>query len=121
MEYINENEGLLKYLTGERSLISATINRIDIHLEQEQLCIDVFIELLYSPEKKKIKLEFIDILEYSFLYNSTYSFYNIENYKFFSSENGFYICFDPFNENKEMSTSDQDYIQCKSVKGYLCE
>lgn len=119
MKYINDNKDLMKYLTGDHSLISSIINRIDIYMGKYQLNIDIYVDLLYSPQKERVKLRFIDIQEYSFLYNYEYSFYNIERYKLFSIKNGFYACFDPCNEENEISTNDQDYILCKKIEGYF--
>jgi hypothetical protein len=119
MKLIGKNVELIQFLEGDFSLISSKISRLDIYKENEDVSIEVEIELLYSKKEKKLKLKFIDIIEYSFYYNSQYIFYNIEDYKFFIENDIVYVSFDPFDQEVHISLEDQDFIKSKSVEGYI--
>jgi len=117
MKYISKNETLLNFLSGEKSIISATITRFDIFHSHHKLNIDVYITLLYSKDDKELKLQFQNVSKYCMFYTSDHYFYYIERYKFFKCDNGFYISFDPVNESSTIEPDDNDFILCSDVKG----
>jgi len=119
MKYIAENEGLISFLTGEKSILDGKISRFDIYYADFQLNIDVYICLLYSNDDKNLKLQFQNVTEYSMYHNSDHYFYYIERYKFFVCDRGFYISFDPEEEVSDIQANDNDFILSNGVAGYF--
>jgi hypothetical protein len=121
MKYIATNEELLNFLSGDKSLISATISRFDIFYADSKLNIDVYITLLFSKTEKELKLQFQNVQEYCLFHSADHHFYYIEHYKFFKCDKGFYISFDPVEENLEINPEDNDFILSSSIEGHFCD
>lgn len=120
MEIIETQDRLLNILSGNLSLVSSRLTKVCIYDEDNRLCIDVGLELMYNRKgNNKILLKFIGVEEYSFYYSSHRIFYNVEIYKFFKSGELFYVSFDPVDESEVVSDDDQDYIKAKSIEGYF--
>ncbi len=125
MKYIDKNEALLKFMTGEKiNILSAEINRFDIfykedQLNGDQLNIDVYITLMYFKSDKELKLQFKNVTEYCMYHNSTHHFYYIERYKFLKYDKGFYISFDPYEEISGIQPEDNDFIVSKEIEGHF--
>ncbi len=118
MTIIKDDE-LISILTGNNSLISATVEGFEIFKSDYDLNIDVHIKLLYSKTNPHLILKFKQVLEYSFFHSSDQDFYYIESYKLFKSDKGFYLSLDPFDETENIHLQDQDYIIAKSIEGQL--
>ncbi|HEY4322902.1 MAG TPA: hypothetical protein VGN20_02920 [Mucilaginibacter sp.] len=121
MKYIAKNEDLLSFLSEDKSIIDATITRFDIYNADNRLNIDVYITLLYSKSDKELKLRFKDVLQYCMFYTRDHNFYYIERYKLFKCDEGFYVSFDPFDENLEIQSEDNDFILSSEVEGYFLD
>jgi hypothetical protein len=121
MKQVAENDELLNYLCGDKSLLDATINRFDIFYADHKLNIDIYITLLYSRDDKELKIQFQNVTQYGLFHTSDHHFYYIEQYKFFKSDKGFYISFDPFKENSEIQAEDNDFILADNIEGYFCD
>ncbi|BAU56307.1 hypothetical protein [Mucilaginibacter gotjawali] len=119
MTHIAKNDELLNYLSGDKSLISASISRFDIFYANHKLNIDVYITLLYSKDEKDLKIQFQNVSQYGMFYTSDHYFYYIERYKFFKSDKGYYISFDPFEENREIQVEDNNFILADNMEGYF--
>ena len=122
MIFINKNENLISSLSGSLTLLSGSLHRIDFYLdENKELHIDLVIELLYDPGKGIVKLKFSGVKEYQFYISDPSLFYYIEDYKFLKNNKGFYLCLDPFWEDRlnAVSTQDQNYIVAAQVDGYF--
>ena len=113
------DDELIRFLTGNNSLISATVERFEIFKSDYDLNIDVHVKLLYSKTNPHLILKFKKVLEYSFFHSSDQDFYYIENCKLFKSDRGFYLSLDPFDETESVHLQDQDYIIAKSIEGQL--
>src|SRR5688572_16624817 len=119
MKNIGKNDELINLLSGDLSLLSSKLYRIDIHNDATLgLVIELYIELLYAKTDKQIKLVFSGIEEYSFYHQQAHYFYNIEQYKFFKEDNHFYISLDPYTEDEVISPEDQDFILSTGIEGY---
>ena len=116
---ISSNEDLLNTLVGIHTLLDGSIESLEIRKRNDAVDIIVFVSLIRPGNKRFAKLFFKDILEYDFSWSSEYFFYYIERYNFFKSEKGFYISFDPYDDNKEISLKDHDYILSGEVIGEL--
>lgn len=116
---IGKQEEIVNKFQGEFTLLSSSLDSINIYRRDHVLCIDVKLQLAYKKGENNILLRFVDVLEYSFFYRSNRFFYNVEIFKFFKAENIFYVSFDPVNEDENMSDEDQDYIKATSVEGFL--
>ncbi|TFF37462.1 hypothetical protein [Mucilaginibacter psychrotolerans] len=121
MERIYRDEEVLELSQGTYFIHDAIVTRFDINQEDHRLQIEVYftsIDSKWWPETK-LKLRFIDIIEYGFYWNASYSFYYVERYKFFRNEKGFYMSLCPTDENGSPSDDDGDVIISKSIEGYL--
>lgn len=114
---IKDNDFFAKNAICEFSIFSASIYKINIHMD-EHLIINVYLKLMY-PRGKYLKISFLKVKEYSFFWNESYIFYNIETLKFFKKDNLFYISFDPDGNDDSISKNDQDFILCESIEGTL--
>jgi len=74
---------------------------------------------LYTKADKELKLQFQNVSQYCMFYTSGHYFYYIERYKFFKCDIGFYISFDPVDENSTIDADDNDFILCLDVEGYF--
>jgi hypothetical protein len=119
MILIGQQEEVVNKLQGEFTLLSSSLQRINIYRRDQVLCIDIEIELAYKKRESSILLRFVDVLEYSFLYRSHRYFYNVEIFKLLKTENIFYVSFDPVDEVEEISEDDQDYIKSTTIECYL--
>lgn len=119
MVLIGKQEDVVNKLQGEFTLLSSSIERINIYRCDHILCIDIEIELAYKKKENNILLRFNDVLEYSFFYRSHRYFYNVEIFKLLKTENFFYVSFDPVDEVEEVSDDDQDYIKATTIECYL--
>jgi len=122
MTYIDKNEALLAFLTSDKvNIIDATISRFDIFYSNDQLNIDVYIILIlkYSQGNRELKLQFQNVNKYCLFYSSDTYFYYIERYKFFKCDKGFYISFDPYEDNLEIQPEDNDFILSTQIEGYF--
>lgn len=122
MIFIDKNENLINSLSGNLTLLSGSLQRIDFYLnKKKELSIDLTIALLYDPEKRMVILKFSEIKEYSFYANDPSLFYYIEDYKFLKYDRGVYLCLDPLWENNlnVVSSQDQNYIVAEHVEGYF--
>lgn len=118
MEYIDKNEGLISYLSGKFSLLSSKLYKVDIYNDaKSELIIDLYLELLYTKVNNLVRLTFTEIEEFSLYHHRSSSFYNIERYKFFKSDNSIYLCLDPYEEGKIISSEDQNFILSGNVSG----
>ncbi|MEZ2444310.1 hypothetical protein AB6805_21450 [Chitinophaga sp. RCC_12] len=118
MEYIDKNEGLINYLSGEFSLLSAKLYKVDIYNDiKSALVIDLYLELLYTKVNNLVRLTFTEIDEFSFYHHRSNYFYNVERYKFFKNDNSIYLCLDPYEENQIISREDQNFILSGNVSG----
>ncbi|MCC6287042.1 MAG: hypothetical protein IT249_04090 [Chitinophagaceae bacterium] len=120
MQLLATQEDLVNILHGNLSLISAQILKIVIYVDNDLVCIDIEIILLYPKKQSNnsLILKFIDVQEYSLYYLSHRIFYNIEIVKFFKYGSLFYISFDPIDEKEEVDDEDQDFIKAKFIEGY---
>ena len=118
MELIEKNKNLIDKLVNDLSLISSKIKNITIYELNSDVMIDVDLILSYSKSFKKVRLKFINVIEYSFYHNSDYIFYNVETLKFFKEDN-IYISFDPDEQNELKSAEDNDFILSEEVEGYF--
>jgi hypothetical protein len=119
MIYFKSDLDLIQGLSKSYSLISSIVQKINIYSNiDDEAEIEITIKLTNSLEEKILLLRFIDVIEYSFYYNNEYNYYNIEIIKFFQIGETFYLSLDPENENEIISNADQDFILCKSVKGF---
>lgn len=121
MEYIGRNNELIQRFSGDLTLLSSKLHKIDIHDDLGKgLVIELYIELLYAKANKFIKLVFWGIEEYLLYYNHAHDFYNIESYKFLNAGNRYYICLDPYLAGDGLiSEEDQDFILSAEVEGYF--
>jgi hypothetical protein len=119
MRLIGTNDELINLLSGDLSLLSSKLYRIDIHNDATLgLLVELYIELLYAKTDKHIKLVFSQIEEYSFYYQEARNFYYVERYKFFQEDNHFYLSLDPYTEDETISPEDQDFILSTAIEGY---
>lgn len=121
MECIGKNDQLINALSGDLSLLSSKLYKIDIHSDfNKELIVELYIELLYARENKFMKMVFSGIEEYSLYYNHNHYFYNIESYKFINTGNRYYISLDPYFEKDGLiSAKDQDFILSAEVVAYF--
>ncbi|WP_224994954.1 hypothetical protein [Cesiribacter sp. SM1] len=119
MEYVGNNEKLLGILNGSLDIISSKIYEIKFYKNFEDLVIEIYLKLLYSKDHEGLLLKFTEVEEYSFYYNSQHIFYNVESYKFFKKSNKIHISFDPYDNEDNITSKDQDFIISKNVEGYL--
>ena len=100
------------------SLISRKLLSISIYKEFNILNIDIKICDFY--EKEIFILKFLNVLEYSFYYNSKYIFYNIENYKIAKTlDEKYYLSLDPDDSIDGISENDQDFILSEKLEFYI--
>ncbi|MEC5143657.1 hypothetical protein [Chitinophaga sp. 212800010-3] len=120
MKAINKNRDLIKYLSGEFSLLSSKLYKIDIYNDaKSDLIIDLYLELLYAKGDNRIKLAFTGIEEFSFYHHHSSYFYNVERYKLLEINDRFYLCLDPSEEVENISTEDQNFILSRDVYGFF--
>jgi hypothetical protein len=112
-----KNEEVLNFFSKNNSLLSSSLNKIDI----SQLNGEVIITFEFTLINKTIiSLKLIGVSEYSFYHNSTSIFYNIESYKFLKSHDGqYYISLDPISENETIEQQDNDFVIAREI--LLCK
>jgi len=121
MKFIGKDNLLFDILKKDGRLISSSIVRIDVFIENFELIIEVDLKLIYS-EENSIRLRFSKVKEYSFYYNSNYRFYTVESYKLIMHGNLFFISFDPEDETScSISENDQDSIMYGSFEAFIIE
>ena len=115
MNKIAEGTQVLDFLSDEESLISGAVTSFFIHVNEGMLVVELSINLLYSKTFKSIVLQFSEVIEYAFNFNTNHSFYYIEDYKFLQKDNLFYLTLDPFDRGKEIHAQDNDVIKARQV------
>ncbi len=119
MQQIGKNNELLKLLSGENSLLDATVTGVALYEKNSIVMADVKLRPRSSSDFQELHLVFADVIEFGFYYSSEFIFYNVERVKFFSLDNEkFYLSLDPDDEEEEVSPEDQDFIMSKMVIGY---
>jgi hypothetical protein len=119
MEYIGKNAEVISYLTGNRTLLDATISKFDIHLAEHTLQIDIYFHLCRRAKVDlKVMLTFKDVVEYCFYHKSNYAFYDVEDLKFFEIEGKFYFSGDPYH-TEGVSENDNDFVMSNELEAYL--
>ncbi|MBL7697593.1 MAG: hypothetical protein JNK79_05525 [Chitinophagaceae bacterium] len=118
MKILSSDEALINFFSGDKSLTSAKLTRIDIFSKDGFLLIDLYFELLSND---KIKLTFTDVKEYSFYHSSKHAFYYVEILKFFKEQQSIYISLDPVDETEGISEKDNDFILAAGVNGFVLE
>jgi hypothetical protein len=117
MDIIAEGSQVIEIVSGEESIISGLLTKISIYNQDNHLNIDLSIDLMYSKKFKKILIQILDVVEYSFFYNRNTNFYYIEDYKFFKNENLIYISLDPAEGSKtKVDAHDNDYASGKNMR-----
>jgi hypothetical protein len=102
---------VLELLWEKESILDGQLTKLSIHVQENPLVIDLGIGLMYSKKFRKIILQVVGVLEYSFTYYHTRSFYNIEDYKLFQKDDFFYISLDPVDgTDGVVDENDNDYI-----------
>jgi hypothetical protein len=121
MEKIYRDEEVLELTRGTYFIHDASVTRFEISYENHRLHIDVFFTSINSERwpETKLKLRFIDVIEYGFYWNASYGFYYVERYKFFKNEKGFYMSLDPADETDNPQGDDQDIILSKNIEACL--
>ena len=118
MTLLAENDSAVSNFSGNRSILSGSLLKVEIYSEAGTLIVDLVLKLLYSQEHPSFKLRFLNVKEYSFYHSSDHIFYNISNYKFFRIDEFFYLSLDPEDEKASRSTNDSDFILSKTVQAY---
>jgi len=113
-----ENDDVLKFFSGNKSLVSSILKSIHIYEVSELLTIDIDISLLYSHTSDIFRIRFQGVIEFSFFHNRDYYFYNIANLKFLTINNNFYISLDPDESVASMSHKDNDYILSSKLQAF---
>lgn len=121
MKLIGENDTLLEFLSGEYSLISSSLYKVDLFKEENELIIECHFKIIYSKPENLIKIRFSGIKEFSFYHNSDYDFYNVESLKFLKSNDSIYLSLDPYEMDIDISKNDQDFILASKASGWLIE
>lgn len=116
MKYIDKNSKLISellekdvYIRDSR-ILTISINEINKSIDVQYLTINGL----------KIKLVFIEVLEYQFYYE-LYKQQEISHCKFFEKDGEIYFCTDPYVEEDIKDSRDQDYIISRNVEGYFIE
>ncbi|WPU95182.1 hypothetical protein SNE25_06540 [Mucilaginibacter sabulilitoris] len=121
MKFIGKNSEVISYLSGNLSLLDASISKFEIHIVEYLLEIDIYFELsLRTNVNAKMLLTFKDVIEYGFYHNSNYAFYDIEDLKFFETEGKFYFSADPYH-TEGVSENDNDFVMSKGLEAFLLE
>jgi hypothetical protein len=120
MEVIGKNEILFELIqTGKMRIRDSEVTRINIFLENWELCIEIDFEYF---EKEYFRIRFSGVKEYFLYYNSNYTFYIVEAFKILKNNDLYYITFDPEDErDAEISENDQDYIRFKDFEAYAID
>ena len=124
MQTIGKNSEVLNYLSGNLSLLDATISKFEISLVEDSLVgdslnISIYFQLMKRTKTDiKVLLIFKEVIEYSFYHNSKYSFYYVEELKFFETEGKFYFSGDPYH-TEGVSENDNDFIMSRELEGYI--
>ncbi|ASZ09870.1 hypothetical protein KTO58_26580 [Chitinophaga pendula] len=117
---IGKNGELLEYLTGDNSLISAKINKIEIEFNEESGdSVGIYIDRLYAKSNKRILLLFTNISTFDFGYDGPKYSYYIDRYKLIATKEDFYFCIDPLDDSDLISPSDQNIIRSQNIEGFL--
>lgn len=120
MLYIAADADLISFLKNDYSLISGSLNGINISYLNSDLTIELSISLMYAPNgRKNIVVKFINVISYSFIYDEDYSFSTIEDFKFIEVEGKMYLSIDPDIRVSQKSEADKDFIISKSVVGFF--
>jgi len=119
MKTIAKDDDVISYLSGDRSIISGSLLKMEIYAAPYLLTIDLEIKLLYAKDDNLIKLRFADVQEYGFYHSSDYSSYEIPNYKLCKTDDLYYLSMDPDEGSACRLASDNDFIICRSIEVYL--
>jgi len=120
VDLIAKNDNVFNVLAYEKTLLDSNVEKIEIATENMHLKIMIYFNIIRKNAKyHKVCLEFNDVLEYGFYYNSDYIFYNVESFKFFNHDNLFYyLSMDPVDEKNTISDKDQDFVKAKAIRCY---
>lgn len=120
MNLIANGKEAIDLLADNESLISGELKGFSVYKQNNRLLLNLDITLLYSKKFKDITLQFVDVLEYSFYYNSKNNFYYIEDYKLFQTDEQFYISLDPVDgSSTEIDRNDNDFVIAKEIRVYI--
>lgn len=120
MRLIAKGKDVIDFFIGSYSLISSTLHKIEIFFQENLLCINITVELLYAPlDNKMILLKFENVSAFSFSNNEDYNFSVIEIVKFFAEENRIYFSIDPDEDISGISSTDNDFILSKKIEAYF--
>ncbi|MBB2950111.1 hypothetical protein [Sphingobacterium sp. JUb56] len=117
MVYLGKDDELLDILVNQAYLSNAVIYRINVCLIDDVLCVEVNFKIQGS-KVKEMKIVFQVVKEYGFNYNSMSFFYNIEMFKLLKCDGFYYISFDPYEDDFERSTMDNDIILFEHFEAY---
>lgn len=117
MVYLGKDDELLDILVNQAYLPNAVIYSINICLRDDVLCVEVNFKIQNS-KVKEMKIVFQVVKEYGFNYNSMSFFYNIEMFKLLKCDGFYYISFDPYEDDLERSTKDNDIILFEHFEAY---
>lgn len=109
---------MINYLSGNLTLLDATINKFEIQELDHVLQISIKFHLSRRTKADiTVLLIFKDVVEYGFYHNNKHNFYNVEELKFFETEGKFYFSGDPYH-TKGISENDNDFVLSKELEGY---
>jgi len=117
MVYLGKDDELLDILVNQAYLSNAVIYSINVCLRDDVLCMEVNFKIQGS-KVKEMKIVFQVVKEYGFNYNSMSFFYNIEMFKLLKCDGFYYISFDPYEDDLERSTMDNDIILFEHFEAY---
>ena len=122
MMYLGKDDELLDILVNQAYLSNAVIYSINICLRDDVLCVEVSFKIkgskVQGSKVKEMKIVFQVVKEYGFNYNSMSFFYNIEMFKLLKCDGFYYISFDPYGDDFERSTMDNDIILFEHFEAY---
>ena len=116
-----ENIEVVDFFGGKHTLISSSVTSIRMSLFEYVLTVEVDVVLLYAKDHKKIRIRFLDVVEYAFYHRSDHSFYNVENLKFFTVDDLFYLSLDPDESSTDKLDTDNDFILSKGIQAVELE
>ena len=120
MKFIGNNSDVINYLTGDLTLLNATVKNFKKHLADGEPAISIMFELGYT--EADVMLTFTDIFKSSFESIPVAGEYEVDSCKFYHIGSKIYFSLDP-DETPEgvngISDDDNDYILSGQVAGYI--
>ncbi|MCX5493376.1 hypothetical protein OSH11_01530 [Kaistia dalseonensis] len=117
MSILKRNSEAVIFLSGENSLLDASVTSINCSRDDDQ--VTVSIKALARPNAtfKTLTLDFMRVIEYGFYYRNDYNFGTVERFKFLEIDRDkYYISLDPDEAIFGKSNKDQDFILSHSVQ-----